>query len=249
MAGQNGASAGTTVIAGGAGFLGYHLCRLLLARGHHVTCVDSFITGSHPNAGDLARHADFGLVEQDICEPLRFDRPVRQIYNLACAASPPRYQADPVHTMMTSVVGTKNLLDLAEQHGARFVQASTSEVYGDPLEHPQNEDYWGNVNCTGPRACYDEGKRAAESLCFDYLRARRTRCAHLQHLRTAHAAGRRAHRIEPDRPGAERATFDHLRLGRADAVVLLRRRPRPGNEGADGGGGEPPNPHQSRQSG
>jgi UDP-glucuronate decarboxylase len=162
---------GTTIVAGGAGFLGYHLCRALLDRGRHVTCVDSFLTGSRSNAHDLAHDPNFTLVRQDICEPLRISRPVGQIYNLACAASPPRYQADPVHTMMTSVVGTGNLLRLAEEHGARFLQASTSEIYGDPEQHPQSEDYWGHVNCTGPRACYDEGKRAAEALCFDFLRA------------------------------------------------------------------------------
>ncbi|APO75973.1 NAD-dependent epimerase/dehydratase family protein [Rhizobium etli 8C-3] len=163
----------TVLVAGGAGFVGSHLCDALLARGHPVICVDSFISGSRDNVRPLTNHPGFRLIEQDVCEFLEIDEPVDRIYNLACAASPPRYQADPVHTMMTCVAGTGNLLALAEQHKASFLQASTSEVYGDPVEHPQREDYRGNVSCTGPRACYDEGKRAAEALCFDMLRAGR----------------------------------------------------------------------------
>jgi UDP-glucuronate decarboxylase len=161
------------VVAGGAGFVGSHLCDLLLGRGYTVICVDSFITGTSDNVAPLANHPEFSLVEQDIIEPLRLGGPIDEVFNLACPASPPHYQADPVHTMMTSVEGTRNLLALAERHGARFLQASTSEVYGDPEQHPQQEDYWGHVNPTGPRACYDEGKRAAEALCFDFLRADR----------------------------------------------------------------------------
>jgi UDP-glucuronate decarboxylase len=161
----------TIVVAGGGGFLGSHLCQALLEKGHTVLCIDSFLTGLRENTVQLQSHPRFRLIEQDICEKLDLGRrKVDAVYNLACAASPPRYQADPVHTMLTSVVGTQNLLDLAERHGARFLQASTSEVYGDPEQHPQTEDYRGHVNCTGPRACYDEGKRAAEALCFDYLR-------------------------------------------------------------------------------
>lgn len=163
----------TVMVAGGAGFVGSHLVDAILARGDRVLCVDSFLTGSHANIQPLRNHPGFRLVEADICAPLQVNEPVHQIYNLACAASPPQYQADPVHTMMTCVQGTGNLLTLAEQHRATFVQASTSEVYGDPSQHPQREDYNGNVNCTGPRACYDEGKRAAEALCFDLLRAKR----------------------------------------------------------------------------
>jgi UDP-glucuronate decarboxylase len=163
----------TILVAGGAGFVGSHLCDELLATGNRVICVDNFQTGSHRNVQALENHRDFRLIEADICEPLASDEPIDQVYNLACPASPPQYQADPMHTMMTSVVGTGNLLRLAERHGASFLQASTSEVYGDPEEHPQREDYWGHVNCTGPRACYDEGKRAAETLCFDMLRAGR----------------------------------------------------------------------------
>jgi len=161
----------TVLVAGGAGFVGSHLCDALLARGDRVICVDSYITGSEENIRPLMNHPRFRMIEADVCSLREMDEPVDQVYNLACAASPPQYQADPVHTMMTCVAGTGNLLSLAEQHGASFLQASTSEVYGDPEEHPQREDYRGNVSCTGPRACYDEGKRAAEALCFDMLRA------------------------------------------------------------------------------
>jgi UDP-glucuronate decarboxylase len=163
----------TVLLAGGAGFVGSHLCDALLARGDRVICVDSYLTGSEANVQPLMNHPGFRLIEKDICQLEQIDEPLDQIYNLACAASPPQYQADPVHTMMTCVAGTCNLLTLAEQHGASFLQASTSEVYGDPAQHPQREDYRGNVSCTGPRACYDEGKRAAEALCFDMLRAGR----------------------------------------------------------------------------
>jgi UDP-glucuronate decarboxylase len=163
----------TAVVAGGAGFVGYHLCTALLDAGHRVVCIDSFITGTEENAAELCWHHDFRLVRQDVTRPVVLGERVDRVYNLACAASPPHYQADPVHTMLTNVLGTANLLALAEANGARFVQASTSEVYGDPEEHPQPEDYRGHVNCTGSRACYDEGKRAAEALAFDYLRAAR----------------------------------------------------------------------------
>ena len=161
----------TVLVAGGAGFIGSHLCEALLARGHRVICVDSFLSGRRRNVRPLTNHPSFTLIEGDVTAPIMIPGPLDQIYNLACAASPPQYQADPVHTMRTNVIGCGNLLELARTKGARFLQASTSEVYGDPLTHPQTEDYWGNVNCTGPRACYDEGKRAAETLCFDYLRA------------------------------------------------------------------------------
>ncbi|WEX77495.1 SDR family oxidoreductase [Sinorhizobium numidicum] len=158
------------LVAGGAGFVGSHLCTVLVRAGHRVICVDSYLTGSPANVTHLCSNPYFTAIEQDICDEVEIDEPLDQIYNLACPASPPFYQADPIHTMMTSVSGTRNLLRLAERNGALFLQASTSEVYGDPEEHPQQEDYWGHVNCTGPRACYDEGKRAAEALCFDSLR-------------------------------------------------------------------------------
>jgi UDP-glucuronate decarboxylase len=164
------------LVAGGAGFLGSHLCERLIADGARVVCLDNFQTGARENLRKLEREAGFELVEHDVVEPLpakvtrrRFDR----VYNLACAASPPLYQANPEHTLLTSVLGARHLLQLAEASGGRFLLTSTSEVYGDPHVHPQPETYWGNVNCTGPRACYDEGKRAAETLCFDYDRARR----------------------------------------------------------------------------
>ncbi|MBS9721888.1 SDR family oxidoreductase [Tianweitania sp. BSSL-BM11] len=160
----------TAMVTGGAGFLGSHLCDRLLEQGMQVICVDSLLTGSMRNIAHLENITQFRFIKQDVCEPLDIKDDLDFVYNLACAASPPRYQADPIHTMMTSVQGTLNLLMLAEAKGARFLQASTSEVYGDPDRHPQAEDYHGNVNCTGPRACYDEGKRAAESLCFDFLR-------------------------------------------------------------------------------
>jgi UDP-glucuronate decarboxylase len=161
------------IVAGGAGFLGSHLCDALLAEGAHVVCVDSFRTGRRENLRHLGREPRFDLVEADVIGPLPPRLRADAVFNLACAASPPHYQADPEHTMLTSVLGTRNLLRLAEACGARFLQASTSEVYGDPESHPQAESYHGNVNPTGPRACYDEGKRAAEALCFDFARAGR----------------------------------------------------------------------------
>lgn len=158
------------LVAGGAGFIGSHLCEALLAGGNRVYCVDNLQTGTLENLAGFESEPRFRFIEQDVCSPLHPKLKVDAIYNLACAASPPAYQADPVHTMMTSVAGTKNLLDHAQAHGATVLQASTSEIYGDPEQHPQPETYLGNVNCTGPRACYDEGKRAAEALCFDYQR-------------------------------------------------------------------------------
>jgi UDP-glucuronate decarboxylase len=161
------------IVAGGAGFLGSHLCDALLSEGAHVVCVDSFHTGRRGNLEHLSREPRFDLVEADVIGPLPSRLRGDAVFNLACAASPPLYQADPEHTMLTNVLGTRNLLRLAEGCGARFLQASTSEVYGDPESHPQAEGYWGNVNPTGPRACYDEGKRAAEALAFDFARAGR----------------------------------------------------------------------------
>jgi UDP-glucuronate decarboxylase len=160
----------TALVAGGAGFVGSHLCDHLVAEGYRVICVDSLLTSTMENLSGLLREPRFTFVEQDIVDPLPRGMTVDFVFNLACAASPPLYQLDPIHTMMTSVVGTNNLLAFAGENGARLLQASTSEVYGDPLVHPQPESYFGNVNPVGPRACYDEGKRAAETLCFDYLR-------------------------------------------------------------------------------
>ena len=160
------------LVTGGAGFLGSHLCDKLLDADHEVVVLDNLRTGCRDNVAHLSGIRRFSLVEQSVIEPYQgtFD----QIYNLACPASPEHYQRDPLDTFRTSVVGADNLLDLASRTGARYFQASTSEIYGDPLVHPQPESYRGNVNPIGPRACYDEGKRAAETLCFDYRRMRGT---------------------------------------------------------------------------
>ena len=156
------------LVTGGAGFLGSHLCEALLAQGHHVICVDNFHTGTPANLEAVRNHPEFELLEHDVCLPLHVE--VDEIYNLACPASPIHYQRDPVRTTKTSVLGAINMLGLAKRLGAKVFQASTSEVYGDPGVHPQPESYWGNVNPVGPRSCYDEGKRCAETLFFDYQR-------------------------------------------------------------------------------
>jgi len=160
-----------TLIAGGAGFLGSHLADRLIADGHEVLCVDNFYTGSKDNIRHLLSHDRFELIRHNVWLPLYVE--VDKIYNLACPASPIHYQNDPVATTKTSVLGAINMLGLAKRRNARILQASTSEVYGNPQVHPQTEDYWGHVNITGPRACYDEGKRCAETLFFDYHRQNR----------------------------------------------------------------------------
>lgn len=156
------------LITGGAGFLGSHLSERLLAEGNEVLCVDNYFTGSRQNVQHLLDNPNFELMRHDVTFPLYAE--VDEIYNLACPASPVHYQFDPVQTTKTSVMGTINMLGLAKRTKAKMFQASTSEVYGDPVVHPQPEEYWGNVNPIGPRACYDEGKRVAETLCFDYHR-------------------------------------------------------------------------------
>jgi UDP-glucuronate decarboxylase len=156
------------LVTGGAGFIGSHLCRRLLADGHEVLCVDNFFTGRRQNIYELLDNKNFELLRHDITMPLSVE--VDQIYNLACPASPVHYQFDPLQTIKTSVLGAINMLDLARRTKARILQASTSEVYGDPDIHPQPESYWGNVNPIGIRSCYDEGKRCAETLFFDYHR-------------------------------------------------------------------------------
>ncbi len=156
------------LVTGGAGFIGSNLCERLLAAGHEVLCVDNFYTGRRMNVAHLLDDPRFELMRHDVTFPLYVE--VDQVYNLACPASPIHYQTDPVQTMKTSVHGAINMLGLAKRKGARILQASTSEVYGDPEVHPQPEGYWGNVNPIGTRACYDEGKRAAETLFFDYNR-------------------------------------------------------------------------------
>jgi UDP-glucuronate decarboxylase len=156
------------LVTGGAGFIGSHLCRRLLAEGHEVLCVDNFFTGTRSNVEELLDHRRFELMRHDVTFPLYVE--VDQIYNLACPASPVHYQFDPVQTTKTSVMGAINMLGLAKRLRIPILQASTSEVYGDPEVHPQTEEYWGNVNPIGPRSCYDEGKRCAETLFFDYRR-------------------------------------------------------------------------------
>jgi len=156
------------LITGGAGFLGSHLCDRLIEQGHEVICLDNFFTGRKANIQHLVGNPRFELVRHDVIEPFKFE--VDRIYNLACPASPPHYQYNPIKTMKTSVLGAINCLGLAKRVKARVFQASTSEVYGDPVIHPQVESYWGNVNPIGLRSCYDEGKRCAETLFFDYYR-------------------------------------------------------------------------------
>ena len=158
----------SVLVTGGAGFLGSHLCDRLIEAGHEVVCLDSFFTGTKRNIEHLIGHPRFELVRHDVTFPLYVE--VDEIYNLACPASPIHYQHDPVQTTKTSVHGAINMLGLAKRLRCRILQASTSEVYGDPNQHPQREDYWGNVNPVGPRSCYDEGKRCAETLFFDYYR-------------------------------------------------------------------------------
>jgi len=161
------------LVTGGAGFIGSHLCERLVAAGHEVLCVDNFFTGAKGNVERLLGNARFELLRHDVTVPLYVE--VDEIYNLACPASPIHYQRDPVQTTKTSVHGAINMLGLAKRTGAKVLQASTSEVYGDPNVHPQPEHYWGNVNPIGPRSCYDEGKRCAETLFFDYRRQHRLR--------------------------------------------------------------------------
>jgi UDP-glucuronate decarboxylase len=159
---------GKILIAGGAGFLGSHLAERLLKEGHKVVCLDNFFTGNSGNIQHLLDSPSFEMLKHDICDPIYID--VDEIYNFACPASPVHYQADPIQTTKTSVLGALNLLGLAKRLGCKIFQASTSEVYGDPHLHPQPETYWGHVNPIGSRSCYDEGKRCAETLFFDYQR-------------------------------------------------------------------------------
>jgi UDP-glucuronate decarboxylase len=156
------------LVTGGAGFIGSHLCRVLLSQGHEVICVDNLFTGSKKNIEILMSHKNFEFIRHDITDPLRVE--VDQIYNLACPAAPVHYQFNPIKTIKCSTIGMINLLGIAKRCRARILQASTSEVYGDPAEHPQAEKYWGNVNPIGVRSCYDEGKRVAECLMMDYHR-------------------------------------------------------------------------------
>ena len=156
----------TILVTGGAGFIGSHLCARFVKEHHNVLCLDDLSTGASKNIAHLKNYPNFTLIEHDITKSI--DYYVDEIYNLACPASPVKYQADPVKTIETCIFGATNCLRLAKKYGAKILQASTSEVYGDPKEHPQKEDYWGNVNPIGARACYDEGKRAVEALCSSY---------------------------------------------------------------------------------
>jgi UDP-glucuronate decarboxylase len=156
------------LITGGAGFLGTNLTKRLLDDGNHIISLDNFLSGLRQNVVKFKDHPNYEFIEHDIIEPIELE--IDEIYNLACAGSPPQYQADPIHTTKTNVIGIINMLELAKNNNAKIMQASTSEVYGDPTVHPQVESYFGNVNTHGIRACYDEGKRCAESLCFDYMR-------------------------------------------------------------------------------
>ena len=157
------------LVTGGAGFIGSHLVDRLMEAGHSVISLDNLYTGQKSNNAQWIEHPNFQFIEHDVVNPIAIDY-VDQIYHLACPASPVHYQSDPIKTAKTNFLGTLNMLELAKQKQARILLASTSEVYGDPLLHPQTEDYWGNVNCTGIRSCYDEGKRIAETLTFDYHR-------------------------------------------------------------------------------
>jgi UDP-glucuronate decarboxylase len=161
------------VVTGGAGFIGSHLCDRLVQQGHRVYCVDNLLTGAFSNVRPLCNHPDFEFIEHDVRNPIEIPGRVDRIYNLACPASPRHYQRDPIATLQTCVIGAGNVTDLAREKRARVLQASTSEVYGDPEIHPQGESYFGNVNPVGPRACYDEGKRAAETFFFDRHRVHR----------------------------------------------------------------------------
>ena len=158
------------LVAGGAGFIGSHLCKRLLNEGNHIICMDNFLTGQKENIINFEKN--FKLIKHDITKPI--DIKVDEIYNLACPASPKQYFKYPIYTTKISVIGTLNLLELASKYNTKYLQASTSEIYGDPLVHPQNEEYFGNVNPIGPRACYDEGKRCAETLCSDFKREKNT---------------------------------------------------------------------------
>ena len=168
MTAYRGFSAKRVLVTGGAGFLGAHLCRRLLQQGHEVICLDNFFTGNKNNLMDMIGQSAFEIIRHDVSLPIFLE--VDEIYNMACPASPVHYQYNPTQTIKTSIQGAINMLGLAKRVKARILQASTSEVYGDPLEHPQTESYWGHVNPIGPRACYDEGKRCAETLFMDYHR-------------------------------------------------------------------------------
>ena len=237
------------LVTGAAGFLGSHLCDALLARGHDVIGLDNFFTGSKDNIRHLRANDHFEIIRHDIIQPILLE--VDRIYNLACPASPVHYQFNPVKTIKTSVLGTINMLGLAKRVKARILQASTSEVYGDPEEHPQKESYWGQVNPIGPRSCYDEGKRVAEIADGQLPAAeprRHPHRAHLQHLRPAHGPERRPGGQQLHPAGPARRADHHLRPRRADPFLLLCLRPGRRHDAHDGAGGlqRPGQPRQPR---
>src|SRR3989338_6360684 len=156
------------LVTGGAGFIGSHLCDYLVSKGNNVICVDNLFTGKKENIAHLLKKKNFKFIRHDIIKPLFISKKIGQIYNLACPASPIHYQLNAIRTIKANTIGVINMLGIAKKHKAKILQASTSEIYGDPLEHPQKESYWGNVNCFGERSCYDEGKRVAESLMYSY---------------------------------------------------------------------------------
>ncbi len=198
------------LVAGGAGFLGSHLCELLINRGHDVICVDNFFTSQKSNIESLLQRPNFELIRHDITLPLALE--VDEIYNLACPAAPGHYQYNPIKTMKTSLLGAINLLELARESRAKILQASTSEVYGDPEVHPQREDYRGAVNPIGPRACYDEGKRAAETLFMDSYRMK---LAQIRIARIFNTYGPRTH------PFDGRVVSNFIRQALADEPITI----------------------------
>ena len=218
----------TCLVTGGAGFLGSHLCDHLIARGNRVICVDNFDTGSLQNIAHLRDGDNFLFVMTDITNHYEIDEPVDFVYHMASPASPIDYARLPLHTLKVGAYGTHNTLGLAKIKRARFLLASTSEVYGDPLVHPQPESYWGNVNPIGPRGVYDEAKRYAEALTMAYLRQQGVDTGDrpdLQHLRPADAAQRRPGDPHVPDTGAHGQAADRVRPRQPDAQLLLRRRP------------------------
>ena len=215
------------LVTGAAGFLGSHLCRRLLAEGHEVIGMDNFVTGRPGNLRTCSENRDFHFVQHDVTNFVYVDGPLDVVLHFASPASPIDYLELPIQTLKVGSLGTHKALGLAKAKGARFFLASTSEVYGDPLVHPQPESYWGNVNPVGPRGVYDEAKRFAEAMTMAYHRIHGLDVAHrpdLQHLRPAHAARRRARGFELHRAGARGRAADGLRRRFADAIVLLRGR-------------------------
>ena len=238
------------LVTGGAGFLGSHLCERLVEQGHDVICLDNFFTSQKSNVSHLLGQPNFELIRHDITLPIYLE--VDEIYNLACPAAPGHYQFNPIKTMKTSVIGAINVLGMAKRCRAKVLQASTSEVYGDPQVHPQPESYRGSVNPIGPRACYDEGKRAAETLFMDYHRANRV---NIRIVRIFNTYGPRMHPFDGRvvsnfiRQALAGRGHHHLRRRLADPLVLLPRRPGRGTDPHDGRAGRLAGPGEPRQPG